>query len=688
MSFGSKSKCFCVVRLYAGMLCILAACHAAGATGSDTGPIRTILGGEYWGVDPTPEYVEYLRKVRPDVIHASVLGPELACTLDPQGRRKCVTPIYPEGMPSMREYITWWKEYLPAIQAAGIKVQATFSMTSVWGDHENNRGWFKYYNDMWEEDLLGPKPVEDPAELLELDADGNLLRDRPEGWAGYRGCVNNPHWRSVLKAMMRAGIEAGFDGFMVQFPYARCPGGCEYCQEGFRGFLGQRYSAQTLERKFGIRDLDRHKFEIHGPFATTARVPGELRPIDIEAREFSAVSVKKCFDEVFIDYGRKLKPDLVVSMWTHFRRFLTEGRPKSNAGPASLNDNVDFESFVDERDLLPIEEWGKGEAYTWYSDPVYRSHLESGIVGDATLSAKFMRAAGEGKPFVVQKYDYFRWRLTTMEAIALGGTAFGAAEGGWGGGSDVEEVHLRSYYDFIRRMDGYLRSRQSYAEVALVFPRTALYWGDCDFLEPFRRLGRGLIEGNILFDVLIDERITGETLAAYDVVVVPETRYLGGERERLLKEYDASRGAVRVAPREAGRGFSTMECDIENEDAVAAAVRKAAGGVLSGCDAPKTVQIHSDRQDDADRILVHLVNYDRRETGRGRREDPIPAEPVRVDLRLPRQVNVAGIGFMTPEAEGETELPFEQSDGRVKFTTPEFMVYGLAVVQFGEAGKE
>ena len=488
--------------------------------------------------------------------------------------------------------------------------------------------------------------------------------------------------------MVKAGVDAGFDGFMVQFPHARGPCACKHCQEKFRAFLRGRYSSEVLRRKFGINDLDQHIFECTGPR------PGMPGPIDLEAREFAAICVKDCFDDVFIDYGRALKPGLIVSTWTHFRQFLTEGQPNPSKGPTDLNTNTRFDALIDERALLPIEMWGRGEDYVWYSDPVYRSHLESGIVGDATLTAKFLRAIAAETPYQVQKYDYFRWRLTVMEAVALNGVAFGAWQGGWSGGEDREDVHLLTYFDFIRAADEYLRERESVAEAALIFPRTALYWGDCRLLEPLRRLGRGLIQGNILFDVLLDERMTREDLARYDVVLLPTADYLSSEQDRMLDEYVAAGGTVIVLPTSAPpqegeppaadkRGRRIFWGDLSDKKAIARAVTEAAE-TLSKFGAPWTVQVHADRQVEHDRILLHFVNYNRAEEGgmfQSGVEAPIAAEPVDVDLRLRPLARVAGVRFLTPEVEGEQEVAFTQADGRVRFTTPGFLVYGLAVVQ-------
>lgn len=666
------------MKRFRAAIAMLTACGVVAGCGTPRTPnsaprIRTVMGGEYWGVPMTPEYTAYLARLQPDLIHAGVLGPELASGLATRGAHTQVTPIAPPGVATMREFHDWWKKFLVKIHRRAIFIQATFSMVNVWGDHRANTGWFKYYNDLWEEAVIGPRPCPHATDLLERNARGELLRTPASGWGQYRGCVNNPHWRQALKGMVRAGIASGFDGFMVQFPHARGECACTYCQQRFRAFLRAKYSREELQRRFGIADLDHHTFEV------TAPRPDMRTPLDSEARQFGAVCVKECFDEVFIDYGRGLKPDLVVSLWTHFRQFLTEGLP-TDGGYAGTNRNTDIEAYMDERATLPADMWGRGESYIWYSDPIYRSNLKEGLAGDATLESKYLRSMCGAIPFVAQKYDYFRWRLTAMEPIALGGAAFGAWQGGWSGGRDREQVHMLSYCDFIRAADRYLRSRESFAEIALLFPRRALYNGDAAFFEPVRRLGRGLIAGHILFDILVDEKMAVQDLERYRVILLPETKYLTAQDTACLRAYAAAGGVVLAAPNTGQSSFPVMQVDIGDKQAVAQAVRKAAGDYLARFDAPWTVQVNADRQPATGRILVHFVNYNRDEKREGF-EAPIAAAPVGVDLCLPGGFQVRSVHFLTPEVKGATKVEFQQVGARLKFATPGFLVYGLAVIE-------
>ena len=386
---------------------VVVAVGCSTAAGAENRPaVRMLLGGEYWSMEPVQNreaYLNYLTRVKPDVIHAGVLGTQLASTIHTQGKFRAYSSIHPTDVTTIEAYLDWWRPYLDQIHDRGVKVQAIFSMTYAWGDHRQNTGFFKYYNDLWEDRLLGPKPHPHAAGLMQLTDRGQLVRDQ----VGYKGCVNNVYWRQSLKALLRVGIQAGFDGAMVQFPYSDGPCSSAFCQQKFRAFLAGRYAPHVLAQKFGIHDLDRYVFDRHG-------MPDQMA---LEARQFAAVSVKACFDDVFVGYGRSLNPDLIVSMWTHFRNFLVP-----------TIGNTDFGRITDERALLPIHLWGKGENYTWHCSPMRPDgefRLGNGFTGDQTLEYKFARAMAADVPALIQKYDPVRWRVNAAEALALGGVVFG-----------------------------------------------------------------------------------------------------------------------------------------------------------------------------------------------------------------------------------------------------------------------
>lgn len=666
-----------LLRMLAVLCCLAGIAGQAQAEAAPLFSPRTLLGGEYWGTLPKEGYLDYLAVVKPDLIHGALVGPELCSAIYGAGKLRSITPVYPE-VGTVKEYLAWWKRFNAEAHKHGVKVQATFSLTYVWGDREQHTGFFKYYDDLWKADVLGPKPAPAVDAFLRVNAEGGLVHDKYNNWYTFSGCPNNPVWRQLLKQMVKAGIDAGFDGFMVQFPYFdnRCV--CEHCQRKFKAFLAANYTKDELAKEMGIPDLDAHKFAVIGsPEKTTPSTPAkpeskqaQFPKLDLAARKFGTICIKDCFDDVFIEYGRALQPGLVVSMWTHFRQFLTEDAT-----------NTDFNNYLDERALLPIERWGRGENYLWYSSPMYKSDLKNGVLGDSALDGRVLRAMAGETAFELLKYDYFRWRLVTAESLAQGGICFGAKDGGWSGGQDREEpYHLKTYYQFIRDNDRYLnpRTRESYADVALLYPRQAIFAGDASFFGPFRDIGRALLRAHVLFDVIIDEKMTAAELAKRKAVIV-FPQYLTEAQRQLLDEYRKAGGRVITHGARLGDGSLMLEGDLTNREATAQRIIELAGIPLSTFDAPWTVQVYADQQPKENRVLVHLVNFNRDES-QGNKELPIAAAPVTMDLRLPANFRVIGVKFITPEAK-DVHLAFTQQGNRVRITTPGWLVYGLVMIQ-------
>ena len=110
------------------------------------------------------------------------------------------------------------------------------------GPQGPREGFFKFYNELWDEKELGPKPVKDPLDLLQRKADGSpyfIQLKNFSPWPIYHGCLNNPNWRAVMKAFVKRGIGRGVDGFIINYFYTNgCM--CQYCVRGFKEHLRQR----------------------------------------------------------------------------------------------------------------------------------------------------------------------------------------------------------------------------------------------------------------------------------------------------------------------------------------------------------------------------------------------------------------------------------------------------------------
>ena len=477
--------------------------------------------------------------------------------------------------------------------------------------------------------MLGSRPVDDPLKLLEKNADGTPIANRTYGIGGmneYWACLRNPAWQQVLKAWLKHGVERGLDGFVANYFYRHnCL--CEHCQAAFREYLKNRFNARELQERFGIADIDRHQFsEI-----VSWHPPAESTPLRREMLRFSQISNKQVFDDVFVRYGRSLKPDLIVAQWNHLGDFA------QIAG--------------DERCLLPGELWGRDETYAWYStgDAANKTDLARGILGEGTLQARYIRGALGDRPFTLGKYEATRIRVTIAELSANGGAPMGFYTKFT---DPLAHDEIVRYYRFLANHDAIYHGSHSHAEVALLFPRLEVHRGDLAALENFRRLGLALLNEHVLFDVVTDDHPRGEVSAKYQTVVT--ARDQSDEVLNLLPRMRSRFTAPATVPHLASRPAG------------------------------------SDRE-----IDLHFVNYNRVEPSRGTdgvlrielgigNERPVAVSGIKVELLLPSNAHVRAVHFISPESAESQRIESRTENGRLYLELPEFLVYGVAQVELGQ----
>ena len=209
---------------------------------------------------------------------------------------------------------------------------------------------------------------------------------------------------------------------------------------------------------------------------------------------FSQISNKEVFDDVFVRYGRSLKPDLIVAQWNHL-------------GNLSQIDG-------DERCLLPAELWGRDETYLWYSTGGAANYtdLEKHFLGDATLQARYIRGAFDDRPFTLGKYEGTRIRSAIAELAANGGAPMGFYTTFT---DPLARAEIVRYYQFLRRHDSIYRGNLPHSEVALLFPRRQVHKAEVAAVESFRKIGQALLDAHVLFDVWPDDLFPAERAARY-----------------------------------------------------------------------------------------------------------------------------------------------------------------------------
>lgn len=640
--------------------------------------------------------------LHPQIIQIPGLGPLFYSAPYPPAQEE-----YHYSKDDIQEQLEKWRRCIEQIHRRGIKVVGFFSFCYHYGDPERRLGWFEFWDKLWDEERLGPQPDVDPTTLFQRTPDGQPIGTtdrRVIGGNVYYGCPNNPAWRQVLKAMVKDAIGLGMDGLIVAYNFrniCRCP----FCREELKRYFG-KYSPEVLRERFGIADIEDPawlNFTVSYPYAFPQ---SPLEWLGLEATRCQHYWEKTRYDEIFMDYGRSLKPDLILAEWFHAYNLL---------GP-------------NERSLLARDLWGKGEDYIWYCQGWSQTNLKIGYTADTTLGAKYSRAMGRGKPFVPNTYETFRYRLGIADMVASGGVAFGVHR------PPEHEDDVRgfsSYFRFLREQEGYHHPATSYTQVALVYANQAMQLGDSRRLRTMRRLGHRMIDGHVPFDLLIDADLSPDALKPYRLLILANVKYLSAEQVEVIRVYVRAGGKLiatdetaccdengTALPQSAledvygphndnesslnpfGKGMCLYIPEVPKDerhheqeymDAIPPhpeedvfghdflhQVRELVEVPLLETTASWMVEVTPYIQETHDRLVLHIVNYNRDESAP--MEIHIPERDISISIRLPEARSASAVRQFSPDRDADESLPFEQHDGYVRFVVPELLVYNLVVV--------
>src|SRR5262245_13852283 len=176
----------------------------------------------HWAEYHDPGYLAFIDDAQPDIAQVGFYGAHFwSLAHTPHGKG------YPAHFPvvGLGECGQWFENLNGELHKRKVKVVGHFNIEFLVGDPDSKdgpSGFFKFYRDRWNEKDLGPRPVQDPLELLERNADGTPIVNSSYSIGGmkeYWGCLNNPHWRTVLKAWTRAGLRRGVDGYVINYFY-------------------------------------------------------------------------------------------------------------------------------------------------------------------------------------------------------------------------------------------------------------------------------------------------------------------------------------------------------------------------------------------------------------------------------------------------------------------------------------
>lgn len=661
-------------------------------------PIRFLLHGNMSHELPSEEYLRFVERVRPDVLVMGVFDQRLYATAYPDNGRAALAPA---------ELLGRWRQIAERLHRSGIKLVGQMELFVVSDrpvEREQKTGWFGFYERGWDARLLGPRPRSSASDLLEApDFDRHEKVAASDAFAlcgcrvnkrALRGCASNPDWQVVQKAMVKAALDIGVDGFLTNRNYfEHCA--CAHCQRGFRSWLTERFTAEQLRERFGLPDLKSGNLCVVGEHRDHDKTP---TPLLLEKMRSARHAVHRHFDAVFTEHARRLRPDVILGQWNHMAYFDELHLDRGHLPTATRTSFAHAQA--DERWGLPLDAWGKGEDLFWYCNwgTTQNTILDKEYAGDTVLYGKYLRSLARGKAYVINKYDYYRPRVMMAEAAALG-YATNALDTPWQTAQDRDVVCR--YFDFLREHEALFTPADTYADVALVFPRRAVEAGDASPLEYVEAAGRTMIRNHVLFDMLPDEMLVSTPLARYRCLVLAGPEYLQPAEQAALEKYVAAGGKVLwTVVSDTDRQRPGAACNlklaavplsatrVEGTRLDREAFRKALANTApdrTRFDAPWTVEAHAYRQSDRRRLVVHLVNYNHNEKATGKsiteRESPIAAAAVKMNLLLPADYRVRSVTFLSPDAAGSQKLDFRQNGRRLEATTPGFLVYGVCVIQ-------
>ena len=670
---------------------------------------------EYWVMPQGDELVEHIRRAKLQVVQIGNFGPLLYGLADDHDieRWAAGVPLY-----GLRENLDLAAIQIARCKEAGARVVGQLSMSWHYGDPEQSRGLFGTWDKIWTREFLGSEaPCTEAAMTQQLADDGTMRRIEIAGrpYVTCCGCYCNPHWLATLKAMVAKGVALGLDGFNVHHNYEKLCG-CAYCQAYLRPHVGARFTAEELKSLFDTIDLD--QLNVLTPRPTC---PDSLQQAFALTVEKAANRRRKeAFDELFTD-SRRHNPDFLLAQWYH---------------------KYDFRPH-DERSLLPPELWAKDESYIWYSQGPWQraSSIGQGYLADMGLPGRFMYAAGGGRPYVINKYDYRRWRIWCGEAITYGGSAIAYHAGPPRlDQEDSANIAPEDFYGpvvryqrFMAAQEKFLHPAKPHVQIGLVYPRRAEREAEMDCLDALKRLGRHLEDGHLLFDIIIDDQLL-TCGGDYPLIILPEVKRLSREEETFLRQYVEGGGKLLFTG-----GTASMDLDgtcwpetllpdwrsdpaantlcghaeshqvhylptgpwIPVEEPIAtlddaerpvyppldrdpfgqqfiAELKALLGESTLRTDAPWYVRTHAWRPEQVDALVLHWINY--RQNEESAVEVPIPTGPIQVDCVVPDGWTVDRIEWLYPEMREGIELEYRWQNGRVHFEIPTLIVYGMGVV--------
>ncbi len=489
-------------------------------------------------------------------------------------------------------------------------------------------------------------------------------------------CHNAPDWQAFLRSRIEEHIDGRADAVHIDEPtgmgeHLYLYGLCDACADGFRTYLGERFSPDYLVDHFGIHDIAafdyRDHLRTHQAIAVWGDPNAELR------REFVRFQL----------LGRR---DQIASLAAHADGYA--------GGHMPLSANTSFLSS-NKQPLFPFLDLVVFENYV----------LEPSQRGKFFGTYLLGQAIRPGAPVVMfpdilslallSEDDWWLVRHWLAEAAAAGGSFLIPHEAyTFGGGSfHVPAWRLSPYTEFLHAHSGIYTGATRMARVAILYDYASALWDylDAGYLVPWYASGRthegflgaalALQEGHIPFEViytgdgeLVDRPLDPADLALYEVVVIAEAQQLGEDALSVLCDFEAQGGHV-LRLGSLPRRYWVNYWNTSLRERIACRVRAVGADLLLETGAPDTVGLSYVELDGVP--VLHMINYNYDDVVHDFRD----ARDIEITLTLVEGMDVAGrtLFVRSPDHE-EAPLDYTIDGDRLTFTVP--LLHGYAMAAF------
>jgi hypothetical protein len=529
------------------------------------------------------------------------------------------------------------------------------------------------------------KEIPEAQSWEQRDSFGNPV---PYGNQTFRhfACPNEPAYRAYIKRVLDVAVndfhadELAFDNVVLQDEPKSCR--CPRCMKAFTEFLGKRYpDKDQVAARFGQPDIEAVQIK---PWASPA-APAKLSVLDDPIlQDWTRFRCQSLADYAADLYGHVKTLNPGVACLLNIKGVYSYNRYWSAA--------VYHPMFAGNIDIMAFDTGGydaRIDATTGALVSQIRSYKVARGIGTSCEDS----FADDIKAAVHMSFGYQK-PLAGNIAAPYGSEAFNV---------------FTPLGEFFREYnDRFYTVTEAVADVAVLHNWSSMAYSISATAVPVTLMEQVLIQHKVPFDILFDEQM--DRLGKYAAVILAGQECVSDAQAQLLLDFVSKGGVLVVTGNTAAYNESRQKRDAnpflpvrpewngrvvyipeivradgkttnrldprqwvlpKNHAEIYKAIADALPTGLSiTSDAPLTTVMELLVRAKTQETIVHFTNFDKKK----------PLAAFAVDVRRQFSAPVKTVACYSPDADDPVNLPFEQTDLRVKFTVPATKVYAMVVI--------